>query len=220
MGGARGLWSRSNAPVERERCLIHDTRQLDGLRDRLNRGARNASEHLENGIATAAMKVEVVSLSCLPLGSLSPEALCGDGDRVAAVSCALHGSLSGAAVFAMEPEDAFAWVMLNGTGTDPLESFVASGQRVLRELVCSTGQTEPLPELGVAVLREETLMEILVGTHAPSDTLVLSALLELHAEGLCLPGSFHLLVAPKLFGHLGGESLPSEDAAREDAAGE
>ena len=190
--------------------MIHDTRQLDGIRDRLNRGARNASELLENPVAAGDAKVEVVNLSCASLGSLSSEDLCGDGDRVAAVSASLRGSLSGAAVFAMEPEDAFLWVLSTGSGEDALQSFVESGERLLRELVCSTGQTEPRPELGAAVLREESLMEILIGTHAPSDTLVLCVGLDLHAQGLRLPGSFHLLVAPKQFGQLGGGGSDSE----------
>jgi len=178
---------------------------MDGIRDRLNRGVQSASERLlrEQGPES---EVEVMDLRCTALGSLSPEELCGDGDRVAAVSCALRGGLGGTAVFAMEPEDALAWVLSSGSGSDPLASFVASGECILRQLAESTGETEPRPELAAGALREESLMEILVGTHAPSDTLVLSAQLEVRTETLCLPAAFHLLVAPKQFSQLGGEA--------------
>jgi hypothetical protein len=180
--------------------LIHSPRQLDRIRDCLSDAARCLAEA---ATLESLCEIEVADLSCRPLGELSSENLYGEGDRVAGVSCGLHGSLSGTAVFAMEPEDAFAWMLSSCRGEDPLESFVASGERIIREFVHSTGPTEPSPELAAGSLREESLMEILVGTHAPSDTLVLSARLVLRTTQLRHPGSFHLLVAPKEFGHLG-----------------
>ena len=45
-------------------------------------------------------------------------------------------------------------------------------------------------------------MEILTGTHAPSDTLLLSARLNVHAEGIRLPACFYLLISPKYQGQL------------------
>lgn len=181
--------------------MIHTTRQLDRIRDCLSDAARGLGE--ARGVESHPCDVEIVDLSCRALRELSSENLCGDGDRVAAVSCAIAGWLSGTVVFAMEPEDALAWVLSSCSGDDPLESFVSSGECIVRELVHSTAPTEPSLDLAAGRLREESLLEILVGTHAPSDTLVLSARLRLRTRQLCHSASFHLLVTPKEFGHLG-----------------
>lgn len=175
--------------------MLRTTRQLDFIRDCLEAGARQVSGGKPD---SPAADVEVVEVTTAPLRELGEDSLFGDGDRVAGLSSSLRGSLFGTALFAMEPEDAFAWVLSKGSGPDPLESYVAAGAQILRAMIQETGVSLNAPvELGETTLREESLMEILVGTHAPSDTLLVSAKLLLRAAGLTLPASFYVLVAPK-----------------------
>ena len=149
-----------------------------------------------------AARVEVLDVQGCALGEVDERSLCGDGDRVAGVACNLRGAMFGTALFAMEPEDAFAWVLSSGTGGDPLASYVSGVSEILEALTTATARTLGVTSLGEAVLREESLMEILIGTHAPSDTLLLSARLKIHAEGMSLPAGFYLLVSPKYQGQL------------------
>ena len=126
------------------------------------------------------------------------------GDRVAAVVQRFEGHPSGTALFALDPGDALLWLQRGDGDEDPLERFVDWGSRVLSgviETLASAWETEL--RIGEPKLEERSLMAALLGTHAPSDTVVLSLHGELRFPVLDVPEirapfSLQLLLEPKL----------------------
>jgi len=119
-------------------------------------------------------EIEVQEIRCTALAEFGEQGLCLSEDLVAGVMGRLEGVMPGSLNLVLEPEDALMWSRMGGDG-DPLETFVEIGRRLLG------GMTKALCEIlpGEASFEDATLAEapelaMLVGTHAPSDTLVFS----------------------------------------------
>jgi hypothetical protein len=126
------------------------------------------------------------------------------GDLIAAVVQRFEGPPSGTALFALDPGDALLWLQRGESDEDPLGRFVDWGSRVLLGVIHTLAAAwETDLRIGEPALEERPLMAALLGTHAPSDTIVLS----LHGElsfpvsdipEIRAPFSLHLLMEPKL----------------------
>lgn len=122
-------------------------------------------------------------------------------DLVAAVIGRIEGGLPGSAGLALEPEEALAWAR-SGDG-DPIASFVALGRALLEGLAQAIGEVTRI-ETGFhdPRLAEQTEPCLLAATHAPSDTLVLSARMRIESRGEAHLAVAHLLAEPKHVGRL------------------
>jgi len=99
----------------------------------------------------------------------------------------------------LEPEDALFWLRLIGSD-DPLEDFVSLGRGLLEHAVSATAEAfGASAKPGPPRLVEDSVVAIVLGTHAPSDTLILGARIDLTAGGRSLPVRIHLLFEPKVF---------------------
>lgn len=172
-------------------CLKLTTSQLDSIRSDFESGirARTCRE-------TRARAAALCGLADFPEG-----ALVGDGDLVAGVAARFEGPFAGTAIWAMEPEDALAWVKAAGDGGDPIAGYVALAGGGLSAALSGWGRSMDRDfVLGVTALREDGLAGILLATHAPSDTLILSIRIDLEVGGRALPAHVYVLIDPKLLG--------------------
>lgn len=149
------------------------------------------------GIAGCETEVEVTEVRVTPLGDFGERGLMVSDDLIAGVMGRLEGALPGTLAIALEPEEALLWARLGG-GEDPLDTFVALGRSLLVGVASALGE---LLEEGVrfegGALAEAPELAMLVGTHAPSDTLVFSTRLRIDVRDEILTGVSHLLVEPK-----------------------
>lgn len=163
-----------------------------------SQGAEESATQLR-AIHTDDSGLEVRGVRCATLVELAERMPCFDGECVAGVATRFGGGLCGTTLFAMEPEDALAWVRANPEGGDPLESFVELSDRVQSHLVSAIGRG-----LGIemttesAELREDSVPLILLGTHAPSDTAVVCVSVLVAAGDHVLPAHIYLMIEPKL----------------------
>ncbi|HPG24454.1 MAG: hypothetical protein H6748_12710 [Spirochaetaceae bacterium] len=142
-------------------------------------------------------EIEVHEIRCTALAEFGEQGLVLSDDLTAAVMGRLDGALPGSLALALEPEEALLWAQIGGDG-DPLEVFVALGRAVLSGIARSLG------ELRRAAVRfeggelvEQPELAMLVATHAPSDTLVLSLRLRIGVRDEVLSAVSHLLIEPK-----------------------
>lgn len=153
------------------------------------------------GVPAATVEVENV-LAC-PLVDFSEAAVGGSGDTIAGASLRIEGAVGGTAIFAMDPEHALEWLQGPGPAGPELEHFLERCQRLMGELAGAALRFDAPCIVGPARLEEGSLAEAVVGTHAPSDTLVLGATLHVGSEGGDWPAVAILLVDPKpLLAHL------------------
>lgn len=142
-------------------------------------------------------EVDVQEVRTTALAEFGERGLALSDDLVAGVMGRLEGRLPGTISLVLEPEDALLWAQLGG-GSDPLEDFVALGQTLLDGVASALGDV-----LGAAAsfegaqLVEEPELAMLVKTHAPSDTIVLSTRLRIDARDEILTAVSHLLIEPK-----------------------
>lgn len=123
-------------------------------------------------------------------------------DLVAAVIGRLEGGVPGSASLALEPEEALAWARNGGDG-DPIAAFIALGRAVLEGMARAIGEvTRMQTGFHDARLAEQTEPCLLASTHAPSDTLVLSARMRIETRGEAFSAVAHLLAEPKHVGRL------------------
>ena len=146
--------------------------------------------------AAATGESAVVEVRCGDLQEFGERGLRACDDLVAAVMGRLEGGLPGSLGLALEPEDALAWARI-GAGPDLLESFVALGRMLLEGVAAALSE----------VLRGTTSFQdaepcLLAATHAPSDTLVVSARLRIDVRDEAVSAVAHLLVEPKYFARL------------------
>ena len=142
------------------------------------------------------------------LGRLSGAEICGQGDRMAGILARFSGGLDQVALFAMEIEDALGLVHGLARGGDPLAAYTTLGQGFL-EAVARAIAPGDSAQVGDATLHEETALQALLGTHAPSDTVVVSIALDLlggRGDGN-RPAFVYVLAEPKPFRALRMERL-------------
>ncbi|MCP5041985.1 MAG: hypothetical protein GY944_13230 [bacterium] len=143
--------------------------------------------------------LEVRDVRCTTLADLPDRIPCFEGECVAGVASRYSGELRGTALFAMDPEDALAWVRANPRSEDTLGSFVRLGDSVQNALVRAIGDGLGFElESESAELREDSVPLILFGTHAPSDTAVVCISALVAAGDHVMPVQVYLMVEPKL----------------------
>lgn len=133
-------------------------------------------------------------LADFPIG-----ALVAHDDLVAGVVTRFEGPFGGTAVLALDPEDAFAWVRATEGPGDPIERYLEAAGRLVGAAVegwgASVGATLAC---GTPRLHEDSVVGILLGTHAPSDTGILSVRLSLETPGGACNAYLYLLLDPKV----------------------
>ena len=179
----------------------YSTEQMIALHAFFAEGAAAGEAALadQSGCAT---EVEVVEVRCGVLAEFGERGLRVGDDLVAAVVGRLEGGLAGSLGLVLEPEEALAWAR-TGDASDPLDGFLALGRGLLEGV--ATALSEALrasTSLQGAGLIEASEPCLLAGTHAPSDTLVVSARLRIEARDETFPAAVHLLLEPKYFSRL------------------
>jgi len=150
--------------------------------------------------------VLVVDARAFPLGEFGELGLHGDDvDLVAGALTACRGDLSGAALLHMDPEDALAWARRLAPEGDAIATFLAASETVLGAAIRAAGDALGLPtEVGTCQLVEETLGGCLLATHAPPDTVLIGAKLQVEtgeegaSDETCHEAFCHLLLDAKL----------------------
>ncbi len=186
----------------------HSTEQMIALHGFFAEGAAVGEAALadQSGCTT---EVEVVEVRCGSLEEFGERGLRACDDLVAAVMGRLEGGLPGSLGLALEPEEALAWARVGGA-PDPLESFVSLGRVLLEGVAASLSEVLRVEtSLHDARLVETSEPCLLAETHAPSDTLVVSARLRILARDESVCAVAHLLVEPKHFARLLSSLAPA-----------
>jgi hypothetical protein len=159
----------------------------------------------ESGLAEQSgceTEVEVVEVRCVRLDEIGLHGLRACDDLAAAVMGRLDGALSGSTALVLEPEEAYCWAR-TATPADPLVAFVGLGRALLEGVASALGEVlRAKTTLQDARLVETTEPALLASTHAPADTLVVSARLRISVRDEALAAVVHLLVVPKHFARL------------------
>lgn len=180
------------------RRAIHSTEQIIALHGLFSEVAA-VSESALAEVSGREHEVEVVEAHACALEELGARGLRVGDDVVAGVLARLEGGLCGSALLALEPDEALAWVRACGAA-DPLDTFVAMGGAVLEAVATAIrAATRSKTASCVARLVEESEPALLAATHAPADTLVVSARLRITLRGEAFSAVVHLLVEPKYF---------------------
>jgi hypothetical protein len=147
-------------------------------------------------------EIEVQEIRCTPLAEFGERGLCLSDDLVAGVMGRLEGAMPGSLNLVLDPEEALLWSRLGGDG-DPLETFVEIGRRLLGGMAKAISEILPgEARFEGAALVEAPELAMLVGTHAPSDTLVFSTRMRIDVRDEVLTAGSHLLIEPKYLAQL------------------
>lgn len=126
-----------------------------------------------------------------------------NGELTASVVTALGGSVGGTAVLAVDPEDALAWVNATGPAEDLLARFLELGRSTIHGALTALAEGRGIAvELTAPNLQEDSVIPILLGTHAPSDTVILTAGFQLVVGACNIGATLYLLVEPKVLAAL------------------
>ena len=140
-------------------------------------------------------------------------------DVVAGVAQRFSGALRGTSVLSMAPESALAWSRSvletpDGSVIDPervISTFVGLGSDLVGNLVAAVAQAmhgQPV-EFDEASLCESSRVAIVLGTHPPGDTAVVTLGFDVEFGGEAYAAHVDLLLEPKL--------LPGDWAGPESA---
>jgi hypothetical protein len=155
-----------------------------------------------------AVDTEITALEtlCCSLGEFGSDASHGrDDDLVAGVLLPYRGTLCGAGLLSMDPEDALSWARCDGVCQSPIETFVELGSRMLAAVIESASRALGAPtEIGAAKLEESSLAGCLLSTHAPSDTVLIRTRIEITAGHQRRRADLSLLMEPKVVSALLG----------------
>ncbi len=179
----------------------YSTEQMIALHGFFAEGAAAGEAALadQSGCTT---EVEVVEVRCGVLDEFGERGLRAGDDLVAAVVGRLEGGLGGSMALVLEPEEALAWAR-TGDPADPLDVFLLLGRSLLEGVATTLSEAlRVATTVCDARLVETSEPCLLAGTHAPSDTLVVSARLRIEARDETLPAAVHLLLEPKYFARL------------------
>jgi hypothetical protein len=172
--------------------------QLDSIENWAARGADGCAEALRDCHAGDSA-LEIRDIRSATLAELPEQIPCFDGECVAAVAGRYSGGVCGTSLLAMNPEDALRWILSGRGSDDPIASFVERGAMIQTHLIESIGMGLGLtikPE--GADLREDSVPLILLGTHAPSDTVIVCVSMIISAGDEVLPAQVYLMIEPKL----------------------
>ena len=153
-------------------------------------------------ISGCEIEIEVLEVRCSSLGNFAETGMRMTEDLVAGVMGRVDGAIPGSLNVVMEPEEALLWARLAGS-EDPIETVVGLGCALLSGIAVGFSEVLASPcEFRDARLVEEPELTMLVGTHAPSDTLVFSTRLRIDVRDEVLTAHSHLLVKPKSLAQL------------------
>jgi hypothetical protein len=168
-------------------------------------GVDRAAEALTE---THAVDTEITALEtlCCALRDFGSDPSHGRGDElVAGVLLPFRGTLTGAGLLSMDPEDALAWAHSDGSCEDPIETILELGTRMLSAVIESASAALQAPtEIGKAKLEESSLAGCLLSTHAPSDTVLIRTRIEITAGHQSQHANLSLLMEPKVVSALLG----------------
>lgn len=155
------------------------------------------------------VRLRFIGIEYGSLGSLSGPDVCGGGERIAGVLAqCLREAESGVAflptcmgLFAMESEDAFALFREVAAGAELLAAYTALGSEVICQAARAFAGGGVGTQRATASLEEDSVISILLGTHAPSDTVVVTLRLDIASScgEISMPGFVYLLAEPKSF---------------------
>lgn len=157
---------------------------------------------------THAVDTEIVALEtlCCALGDFGTDSSHGrDDELVAGVLLPFRGTLCGAGLLSMDPEDALAWARSDGECASPIEVYLELGTRMLSAVIESASAALQAPtEIGQAQLEESSQAGCLLRTHAPSDTVLIRTRIEINAGHQRHRADLSLLMEPKVVSALLG----------------
>lgn len=173
------------------------------------------------GTPVAATEISVDAVSSVSLYEFDPEqpGRGPSGELIAGVLQRFEGTLCGTALFALDPGDALLWLQRGDDDGAPLDRFVSWGSRLLDAVIGSLANAaQTQVKCSAPVLEERPLMAVLLGTHAPSDTVVLSLHGTLsfpvaNVPEILAPFSVQVLLEPKILAGIGTALGQSEAAA-------
>lgn len=171
--------------------------QLDALRAYLGTGVAHAEEALRQaGVPQAQLALRHFTWSAL--GQFAERPPRDDDDVIAGAMMRFGGGLSGSALLALDPEDALAWVRAATSDVDPIDRFLELGSRIMKCVIEALAEGfRRSVEFSVASLEEQPVLAILLGTHAPLDTVLLSLRLQLTCPEVDAPACLYLLIERK-----------------------
>jgi hypothetical protein len=113
------------------------------------------------------------------------------------------GDFRGVAVLSMDPDEALAWVVADGSKRDIVGSFLEIGSKLLEGVVDAAQSVmgEKLV-MGPSRFREDSITGCLLSTHAPADTVAVNSTVQIRACGRNLSAQLHILVEPKSMSRL------------------
>ncbi len=200
-----GAACAADPPTVRSLALKLTTPQLDSIRQHLEAGLRTRSP-----ASDASPRVSAAGL-CL-LADFPNGALVDSGDLAAGVVRRFGGTVGGTALLALDPEDALAWVQASPGSEAPLERFLGLASAMVEGAISGWANaigTEV--DFGEPGLREDSVVGMLLATHAPSDTLILSARIELSPAGGDRVAHLYLMVEPKVLELWAGRTAEAPD---------
>lgn len=195
----------SGSSASRSRQLIIPLEQSLAIHDWVADGAEQAADALTE-IHAVDTTIVALETHCSALGDLGDDGAAGHDDAlVAGVLLPFRGTLCGAALLSMDPEDALAWARADSGSTDPVATYLEIGGRILSCVIEAASRTMGVPtEVGQARLEESSLVGCLLATHAPSDTVLIRTRVEIEAGHQQLPAEVCLLMEPKIVSTLLG----------------
>jgi hypothetical protein len=103
----------------------------------------------------------------------------------------------------MDPDEALAWVVADGSKRDIVGSFLEIGSKLLEGVVDAAQSVmgEKLV-MGPSRFREDSITGCLLSTHAPADTVAVNSTVQIRACGRNLSAQLHILVEPKSMSRL------------------
>ena len=126
-----------------------------------------------------------------------------DLDWKACVLQPFAGDFRGVSVLSMEPDEALAWVVADGSKNDILGSFIGIGSKVLEGVIdAAQSVLDGRLVVGSSRFREDSLTGCLLSTHAPSDTVSVGSVVKIRSSGRDLEARLHVLMEPKSMGRL------------------
>ncbi len=170
-----------------------------GFRASIEEAALSTSTYLSES-GQFPWKLRVPRAALCRLGEFPEQAIFCDEEMMASVLVSHYGSLQGTSVISLEPRDALELIRSTGFKTDPLGSFRRAGASVVQGMLQRLGSAGGFSiEFGAPGLEEGSLIETVLGTHAPRDTVVVSLELDFQSEERAFPAYLYLLLAPKVF---------------------
>ncbi len=189
-------------PRGREDPPLADTASRADLLTRLQSAAQQLGPLFRDPVLAAVPEIAVCALADLAESGLLP----GD-DMTASVAGALDGAV---ALLSFEPDDAQGLLAAAASAgaSDPLARFTRLGTSIIETLAPAVLGT-PIELVGPRLV-EDSVAAALLQTHAPADTVLLSARLVVADEVRARGGVFYLLMDAKR-----GDALEAERVSAE-----